>query len=76
MEWARLDDKVASFIYLRYNQAVTITDSQETLQRVLDWTVPNLFKFKDVVNPYVLNLQIVLDNDSPEQFDEDFGDAE
>jgi hypothetical protein len=57
LEWQRLDDKRASRIAI-YRTA-SIEDLPEVLEKVTDWAIDRLLRFRAVIGPRVVNLPTV-----------------
>ena len=70
LDWDRLDNAQACRISWYYENPVTIMDSPDKLEILEAWVVPSFFKFKDVMGPYILNLQIASVDDHDDQVHE------
>ena len=56
LEWERLDERIASRVYV--GRAGTIDDDDETLGEIRDWMVKQLLKFKQVFGPRLDELAV------------------
>ena len=56
LDWQRLDDKKACRISWHWSQHVTVMDSNEKLNQLKEWAVPNYFKFRQAMSQPLDNL--------------------
>lgn len=57
LDWQRLDNKRGSRIAWFWDQTVTILDSDNKLNELLDWALPSYFNFRQAMSQPLENLQ-------------------
>lgn len=58
LEWDRLDHRRACRISWYYSQSVGIMDGDDELEKLMVWSVPSFFKFREVMLPCIQVLEI------------------
>ena len=70
LDWDRLNQRRACRISWYYDRQVTVMESDERLEELKDWTVTSFLKFREVMLPYIHNLEISADDNFDEESDE------
>ena len=72
LEWDRLNNRKGSRISWYYGQKANVMNNEKSLTELRAWTVPNFFKFREVMRPYIQGLDI----DSDSEYYEETGEEE
>ena len=70
LDWDRLDNRKASRISWYYEQPVTIMENDESLEELRSWTIQTFIRLREVLLPYIQNLEISTEEEYEEEIDE------